>query len=134
MVDILSWLSSNVQVIGILVAIFSAIAGALWQAWRYASDRRREANQRQFEAYHRLVKELVSPEEESGAMYADRQSAVVFELRHFPRYYEFTVRMLKGLKKKAESAPSFPCPALTQVTQEIQFTLDFISNRTSRRT
>jgi hypothetical protein len=74
---------------------FSAVGAVVvffWGIWTYLDQRRRESDQRgresserQFEMYHRLVKELVSPDDKTQATWIDRQGAVVFELRHFPR-------------------------------------------------
>jgi hypothetical protein len=59
-------------------------------------------------------------------MWIDRQAAVVFELRHFPRYYEFTERMLKGLREKWSKDPEFRWPRLVE---EIDLTLAHIQKR-----
>ncbi|MCE0483941.1 MAG: hypothetical protein LV479_06855 [Methylacidiphilales bacterium] len=86
-------LTHNATVLSILGA---SIAFA-WSIIRFVLDRRKELLDKEFEAYHRLIKELVSPDSESKVMWI---AAVVFELRHFPRYYEFTVQMLVHLKEK----------------------------------
>ena len=96
---------------------------------QFIDQRRRESNERQFEAYHKLIKELVSPDSDSGVMWIQRQAAVIFELRHFPRYYEFTERLLQGLKEKWEADPDFHWPLLLK---EIELTLTHIRNLGSR--
>ena len=74
-------LAQNAAGLGVIGA---AIAFA-WSIVRFVLDRRKELQDKEFEAYHQLVKELVSPDPESKVLWIDRQAAVVFELRHFPR-------------------------------------------------
>jgi hypothetical protein len=84
MTQVFVWLSSHTTTLGILGATIAFI----WSVVQFIDQRRGESNERQFEAYHKLIKELVAPDSESGVMWIQRQAAVVFELRHFPRYYE----------------------------------------------
>jgi len=65
------------------------------------------------------VKELVGEKPEQP-MYLDRQAALVFELRHFPGYYEDTERMLKNLRH------SWNQPQFVRVIEEIDLTLKHI--------
>ncbi len=67
------------------------------------AQRRAEADERQFQAFHTIVEKVVAPERTEGLVYIDRQAAVVFELRPFPRYYDFAERMLVRLKKEVGS-------------------------------
>ncbi|MBV9762857.1 MAG: hypothetical protein JO340_20020 [Acidobacteriaceae bacterium] len=60
---------------------------------------------RQFEIYHRLIKELVEPNDKGT--YIDRQCAVVFELRRFKNYQQLTVRILEGLRHDWKDVPQF---------------------------
>ena len=119
MTEFLSWFSARATS---LVALGTAVA-FVWSVWQYVDQRRRESNNRQFEAYHKLVKELVSPDPGSEVMWIQRQAAVIFELRHFPRYYEFTERLLKGLREKWRSDAEFHWPMLLE---EIDRTLEHI--------
>jgi hypothetical protein len=64
-----------------------------------------DARNRQFEAYHRLIKELVKPE--NGQTHIDRQCAVVFELVRFKRYRPLTIRILRGLQDDWKNNPNF---------------------------
>jgi hypothetical protein len=86
-------------------------------------QRRAEARERAFQAFHKLVKDLVSPDPAAGGLYLDRQAAVVFELRHFPRYYEFTERMLQSLKEHWKS-DQWP-----RLAKEIDLTLEYIQHK-----
>jgi hypothetical protein len=108
------------------LSVFGAAVAFIWSILQFLVQRRRESRERQFEMYHRLVKELVSPDSATGATWIDRQAAVVFELRYFPRYYEFTERMLKGLREKWSKDPEFHWPRLLE---EIDITLAHIRKR-----
>ena len=114
-----AWLSSNTAAL----SIFGAAVAFIWSTAQQITQRKAEAREREFQNFHKLVRELVSPDSESGATWIDRQAAVVFELRHFARYYEFTERMLTGLKKGWADMPN---PALPRLIQEIDLTLQHI--------
>ncbi len=80
---------------------FSAIGAAVafvWSVIQFLSVRARVARAREFETFHRLIKELVEPPSEGVGLYIDRQCAVLFEIRFFPRYFPFTLRTLLALK------------------------------------
>ena len=123
MVKFLAWLLAHTAAL----SAFGAASAFVWSIAQFLLQRRRESRERQFETYHRLVKELVSPDPGTGTTWIDRQAAVVFELRHFPRYYEFTERMLKGLKESWGKNPELGWPRLSE---EIDLTLAHIQKRT----
>ena len=113
------WLSSNTAALSIL----GAAVAYIWSATQQIVQRRAEADERQFQAFHNIVEKVVSPQPTGGLFYFDRQAAVIFELRHFPRYYEFTERLLTRLRKKwaAEATPN------TQVLlEEVDLALEHI--------
>jgi hypothetical protein len=91
----LEWIGNHLAALGAL----GASATFIWSAIQFFLGRRQDRQTREFEAFHRLIKELVEPDERSGATWVDRQVAVVFELRHFPRYFEVTYRILAGLRE-----------------------------------
>jgi hypothetical protein len=93
--QLIAWLSTNTAAL----SIFGAAVAFIWSTYQQVTQRKAEARERDFQAFHRLVKELVSPDSADGVMRLDRQAAVVFELRQLPLYYDFTERMLMGLKK-----------------------------------
>jgi hypothetical protein len=110
----INWLASNVtglSVIGAVMAFF-------WPILQFVITRRRDLQFREFETYHRLVKELLDGDR------IDHQAAVIFELRYFPRYYEYSARMLARLRVdllhqvKAE-----------RLIEEIDETLTFIGRK-----
>src|SRR6202140_5959726 len=92
--SIWSWLSAH----GVGATGAGAAIAFVFSVFQFVSVRKREAREREFDKYHPLIEHLVSPGEK-GALFLDRQIAVVFELRHFPRYYECTERILSGLKQ-----------------------------------
>src|SRR5271166_3960736 len=54
MTQVLVWLSSHPTSWGIL----GAAIGFIWSVVQFIYQRRRESNERQFEAYHKLIKEI----------------------------------------------------------------------------
>ncbi len=117
--QLIAWFSSNTAALSILGAAIAFI----WSTTQQMVQRRAEAAERQFQAFHKIVEKVVSPERTDGRVYIDRQAAVVFELRHFPRYYDFTERMLVRLKKKWAADPA---PHSHVLIEEIDLTLRHI--------
>lgn len=92
LLEILKTYGSQISIFGVAIAFIFGV-------YKFISERRTAHYWKEFEVYHKLVKELVGPEKENDKMYLDRQAAIVFELRNFKRYYPFSLRMLKGLKE-----------------------------------
>jgi hypothetical protein len=115
--SLLSNLTGIAAIIGALIAAITFF----WNIVQFLWTRTQESRERQFETYHNLVKALV--EEDSPDVYVDRQAAVVFELRHFPRYYGYTERMLSGLKEtwREKRKP--------RILNEIDLTLEYVQRR-----
>jgi hypothetical protein len=121
--ELFAWLGTH----SALLSTLGAVAVFIWGVIQFVLQRQHEFRERQFETYHRLVKELVSPDSDSGTMWIDRQAAVIFELRNFHRYHEFTERMLEGLKEKWEKDAAFQWPRLLK---EVELTLSYIGKKT----
>jgi hypothetical protein len=81
-------LANNAAVLNI---VGTAIAFA-WSVVQFVRVRKRDEQQKEFEIYHRLIKELVASISESGATRIDRQATVGFELCRFNRYHELILR------------------------------------------
>ena len=113
----LNWLGSNLTGLSIIGAVISFI----WSFIQFIDTRRRDLQFREFETYHRLIKELV------GGERIDHQAATVFELRHFPRYYEFTARLLSRLRDDLASQVK-----AKRLIEEIDLTLAFIGRKSNR--
>ena len=116
--EALKWVSSGVTV----GAVGSAIAFVV-SVFQFLSMRKRESREREFDKYHALIERLVSPNK-SGEVFLDRQIAVVFELRNFPRYFNCTQRILKGLREQWGAQKSW-----SRLTEEIGLTLHYIERR-----
>jgi hypothetical protein len=111
-----------------LAAVGAAIT-FVWSLFQFFSVRRREAKVREFETFHKLIKELVEPPTDGASLYLDRQCAILFELRFFPRYYPFTRRTLLGLRAKwSVSAAHLP-----RLLEELEITLNVIDRRLNTR-
>ena len=80
MTQLITWLSSHASGLGIL----GAAVAFIWSTTQQVAQRKRESREHEFHAFHKLVKDLVSPETADGVIRLDRQAAVVFELRHSP--------------------------------------------------
>jgi len=104
---------------GVNATAIGAAVVFVFSVVQFVCVRNRESRQREFELYHLLVERLVSPND-AGLLLIDRQIATVFELRHFPRYYECTTRILEGLKH------DWNRPEWARLTDEINLTLKYI--------
>jgi hypothetical protein len=118
--NILKWLSSGLSVGAVGAAVAFVIS-----AFQFLSVRKRESREREFNQYHLLIEHLVSSDEKSGVLKLDRQIAIVFELRHFPRYYECTQRILTGLKQSWGRPQEH-----SRLIEEIDLTLEYIRKKT----
>ena len=118
--DTLSFLSTYGAGLGVLGVAIAFI----WSVWQFFDVRRRDFRNKEFEIYHRLIKELVQPDKDAG-MLLDRQVVIVFELRHFERYREVSARILKGLKEHwgADSTKN------RRLIEEIDLTMSYLEGR-----
>ncbi len=95
---LIQWLESHAVGLGAFGAIGAAIS-FVCSFWQFMDVRRREQRAREFEVFHRLIKDIVSPEDNNGPTWVDRQIAAVFELRHLTRYHEVAARILVSLRE-----------------------------------
>ena len=119
--DILKWINDYAPSLTIL----GSLIYAAWSFNRYLRLRGEALSSEQFRTYHGLIRDLVQPG--SGeVMRRDRQIAVVFELRHFPAYFEVTSRILAGLRSDWKDAD-------LRLLQEIELAIEYVdARRTSR--
>jgi hypothetical protein len=94
--DVFNFLKSY----GPQLTLLGTMAAFVFGAFKFFHERRETHHWKQFEAFHKLVRELVEPVSQEQPLYLDRQCAVVYELRHFKRYYPYSLRMLKRLREK----------------------------------
>lgn len=122
------WMNTNAGALGLLVAGLPLI----WAAWQYLWQKRQELRSQRFEAYHRLIKQLVEREKEDQPKMLDRQLAVVFELRRFHEYYEPSLRILKGLRDgwKGNYGPQ---DKRIRLIDEMDATIGFIQSKYDRK-
>ncbi len=109
-----------------VLSTVGAVALFLWPIVQFVLVRKRDQEHREFEVYHRLIKELVVPDQDSKSTWIDRQAAIVFELRSFRKYREYSLRMLLGLQHDWNAAPLGVHPRLLK---EIEMTIDFLRKR-----
>ena len=108
-----------------IISSIAGIATFFWTAYRYFDTRKREQDLKEFEIYHKLIKELVQPDKESGSLYVDRQAAILYELRNFKRYYSFSYRTLLGLQEKWTKVDGrFP-----RLLEELELIINFLKEK-----
>ena len=111
----------------ILISVVTGFFTIIWTVYQYIDTKKREQNLKEFENYHKLIKELVQPEETSKGevLYIDRQTAIVYELRHFKRYYPFSYRTLISLKQKWEKVPG----QFARLLEELDLTIEYLKGK-----
>lgn len=86
---------TQLSAVGAMIAIIFGI-------YKYQIERKTTLFWKEFEVFHKLIKELVEPEIQDQLMKLDRQIAIVFELQNYKRYYPVSLRILKGLKSTCD--------------------------------
>lgn len=110
---------------GSQLSALSAVIVFVFGAYKYFLERKESHFWKEFEVYHKLVKELLEPSKTSEGMYVDRQAVILFELRNFRRYYPYSLRMLKGLQAKWVAVPNqFP-----RLLEEMDMTIRFLESK-----
>lgn len=100
-----------------------------WAIYKYFDSRKREQDLKEFNNYHRLIKELVQPETKDSPMYVDRQAAIIYELRYYKRYFPITLRTLKGLREKwGKVEGQYP-----RLLEELDLTITFLQKKIKKR-
>jgi hypothetical protein len=117
-----------VRLYGAQLSAVGAVTAFLFGAYKYLRERREAHYWKEFEVFHKLVRELVEPPGEGQALYLDRQSAILFELRNFKRYYPYSLCMLKGLRANWTAVPNrFP-----RLIEELDLTVAFLESKVGR--
>ena len=110
---------------GTQLSALGAAAAFIFGVYKFQSERNASHYWKEYEAYHKVVKELVEPSSPNAGMYIDRQTAAIYELRFYPRYYSHTVRMLKSLKEKwAKVSDRSP-----RLLEELDLTIKYIEKK-----
>jgi hypothetical protein len=77
-----------------LFTIVVVIFGGLWALVKF----REHIKDKRFKTYHQLIDWLVNEQTHADRVIKlDRQIAVVYELRNFPKYFDVSIRILEGL-------------------------------------
>lgn len=110
---------------GTQLSAFGVAVSFIFGVYKFQSERKANHFWKEFEAYHKLVKELVEPPIGNGAMYIDRQTAAIYELRFYKRYFPHSLRMLKSLQVKWVAVPNqFP-----RLIEELDLTINYIEHK-----
>ncbi|MDD3467225.1 MAG: hypothetical protein PHE67_08765 [Campylobacterales bacterium] len=118
LLDLIKNYGSQLSALGAAIAFIFAV-------YKFRTEQKASHFWKEFETYHKLVKELVEPPSENGALYIDRQTAIIYELRFYKRYYHHTLRMLNGLREKWNLVPNqFP-----RLLEELDLTIEYISKK-----
>jgi predicted negative regulator of RcsB-dependent stress response len=102
--------------------IFASLAGIatfIWAVYRYLDTRKREQDLKEFENYHKLIKQLFKTDTK-GKSIIDEMTVAIYELRNFKRYYSFSYRVLVGMKQRNVDKD---CPRLKE---ELDLTIKFL--------
>ncbi|MDD3088702.1 MAG: hypothetical protein PHT95_02010 [Candidatus Omnitrophica bacterium] len=114
-----------IRTYGTQISALGAAIAFIFAVYKFQAERATIHFWKEFEAYHKLVKELVEPPSEKGVLYVDRQTAAIYELRFYKRYYPHSQRMLKGLKEKWSAVPrQFP-----RLLEELDLAIEYIDKK-----
>lgn len=117
-----------IKIYGTQISALGAAIAFIFGVYKFQAERAATHFWKEFEAYHKLVKELVEPPSKNGALFVDRQTAVIYELRFYKRYYSHSQRMLKGLKEKW-TARSKQMQGATRLLEELDLTIEYIDKK-----
>ena len=110
----------------IIISVVSSIIVASWTMIKYFSSKKEERRWKEFEVYHELVKKLAQGGAETRLA---SQSAIVFELRYFERYWAISLRILEDLHEKWNKDEEKKEKDGTQLLDEMQKTIDYIKDK-----
>jgi hypothetical protein len=117
------WLNDNAGALGVVLVIIPLA----WTVFTYLSIKKQDLKERRFEAYHKLIQQLVEREDPNQPLRLDRQIAVIFELRNFKEYFPVTLRILLGLK---ESWVDYgPKQKRNRLHEELDESISFIKSK-----
>jgi len=111
----------------IIVGVILGLGTFMWTIYSYFDTRKRDQDLKEFEIYHKLIKELVQPGDKD-TLFIDRQTAIIYELRNFKRYYPFSLRTLNGLRDKWEKVDGqYP-----RLLEELSLTINFLKEKVQK--
>ena len=118
-------LIESLETYGTQLSALGAAVVFIFGAYKYLSERNKSHYWKEYEVYHKVIKELVEPSSPNSEMYIDRQTAAIYELRFYPRYYSHTLRMLKGLKEKWAKVSGLS----PRLLKELDLTINYIEKK-----
>ena len=110
----------------IIISVITSIVAALWAMMRFFSSKKEERRWKEFEVYHELIKKLAQGGSETRLA---SQSAIVFELRYFKRYWMISLRILEDLYEKWNKDEEKKKTDGTQLLEEMQKTIVFLKDK-----
>lgn len=97
-----------------VITTISIIVGGFWAVIKF----REHIKDKRFKTYHELIDELVNEQRQADRkIKLDRQIAIIYELRNFPRYFDVSIRILEGLKQDWDNE---------RILKEIELSLDYM--------
>ena len=123
----MSWtLEQAAQIATIAGFVIASISfGALvYPAIRYVRIRSSDLRQREFENYHRLIRDLARGGKQVRLA---SQTAIIFELRNYPNYAAASLRILRALQE------GWTRDGKTQHSAEMGLTLAFLERIENNR-
>ena len=68
---------------GVQLSAIGAMVAFIFGVYKYQIERETTLFWKEFEVFHKLIKELVEPSTQGQVMYVDRQIAIIFELQNY---------------------------------------------------
>jgi hypothetical protein len=116
--DLFTWTTANAAGLGVIVAALAALILLV----QYVGVKKSEDRKHTFEAYHKLIGDLVDP----PTPRLDRQIAAVYELRNFKEYFPVSLGILEGVKAAWTRNPTSD---LTRIVHEIDLAINFMKKK-----
>ena len=121
---IMNFLSQHID-----IGIFITIIAGVFKFWQFVETKRQEARVFNFEKYHELVEKLnVNYKDEDRSPYIESQAAIIFELRNFIEYKEYSLNLFnKRLNQYDKMGKDFK-EKNEILIDEIKRTKEFLTN------
>lgn len=124
----IEWIINNLAVsIPVVTATVGALFAGLWTLITFVQKISSDGEQKAFERYRLLSKELTTGRDDKEAPFIAFQLDAVYELRFYRKYYPRSIWVLKDLKRRWSNSGSYSEFHLAEVDE----TLKYISRRRS---
>ncbi|UWA63693.1 hypothetical protein [Enterobacter cloacae] len=127
MLEILSkWVIENPEKsLPVISAALTLFFGGMWSILTFLQKIRAEKEQRDFDRYRLLSKEITVGKDGDDTPYIPFQLDAIYELRSFRKYYPRTLWMLKHLRVRWDISPNYNEFHI----EELDETIAYISHR-----